>query len=46
MKGKSKDDAEKEYVEVAKMLLKKYGAEKYIDFWFKSEIYWELEMIC
>lgn len=32
LKGKSKESAEKEYVELAKTLLNKYGASKYIDF--------------
>lgn len=33
MKGRSKDDAEKEYVELSRTLLNKYGASKLIDFW-------------
>lgn len=32
MKGRSKDDAEKEYVELSRTLLNKYGASKLIDF--------------
>jgi len=32
MKGKSKNDAEKEYVDLSRTLLNKYGASKLIDF--------------
>ena len=39
MKGRSKDTAEKEYVDLSKNLLNKYGASKLIDFW-RSDLYW------
>ncbi len=33
LKGRSKENAEKEYVDLSRSLLNKYGASKLVDFW-------------
>ncbi len=51
MKGRSKDIAEKEYVDLSKNLLNKYGASKLIDFWGSDQtdtidIAWSKTILC